>query len=106
MHAPKAPIAEREVTITRVFDAPRELVFSMWTDAKHLAAWWGPHGFDNPKCEADPRPGGKLLIHMRAPDGGVHPMGGVFHEVTPHERIVFSSHVEQAMARIKADAAD
>jgi uncharacterized protein YndB with AHSA1/START domain/ketosteroid isomerase-like protein len=88
------PVTQREVTITRTFAAPRELVFSMWTDAKHLAAWWGPHGFDNPKCEADPRPGGKLLIHMRAPDGSVHPMGGVFHEIAPHERIVFSSYVE------------
>jgi uncharacterized protein YndB with AHSA1/START domain/ketosteroid isomerase-like protein len=88
------PVAEREVTVVRTFDAPRDLVFIMWTDAKHLAAWWGPHGFDNPKCEADPRPGGKLLIHMRAPDGGVHPMGGVFHDVTPPERIVFTSYVE------------
>lgn len=88
------PVAEREVTITRVFAAPRPLVFSMWTDAKHLAQWWGPHGFDNPKCEADARPGGKLLIHMRAPDGGVHQMGGIFYEVTPHERIVFTSYVD------------
>jgi uncharacterized protein YndB with AHSA1/START domain/ketosteroid isomerase-like protein len=87
-------VAEREVTITRVFDAPRELVFSMWTEAKHLAAWWGPHGFTNPKCEADPRPGGKLLIHMRAPDGNLHPMGGVYDEVTPYSRIVFRSFVE------------
>src|SRR3954447_26430794 len=87
-------VAEREVTITRVVDAPGELVFSMWTDAKHLAAWWGPHGFDNPKCEVDPRPGGRILIHMRAPDGGVHPLGGVYDEVTPHSRIVFRSFVE------------
>src|SRR3954467_2802437 len=87
-------VAEREVTITRVFDAPRELVFSMWTNAKHLAAWWGPHGFTNPKCEADPRPGGKLLIHMRAPDGNLHPMGGVYDEVTPYSRIVFRSFVD------------
>jgi len=90
----KPPIAEREVTITREFDAPRELVFSMWIDAKHLAKWWGPHGFDNPHCEVDPRPGGKILIHMRAPDGGVHPMGGVYNEIVPHERIVFTSYVE------------
>ena len=88
------PVAEREVTITRVYDAPRALVFSLWTDAKHLAKWWGPHGFTNPRCEADPRPGGKLLIHMQAPDGGVHPMGGIYHEVVPHERIVFTSYVE------------
>jgi PhnB protein len=90
----KPPIAEREVTITREFDAPRELVFSMWIDAKHLARWWGPHGFDNPHCEVDPRPGGKILIHMRAPDGGVHPMGGVYDEIMPFDRIVFTSYVE------------
>ncbi len=94
MNFSKAPIAEREVTITRVFDAPRALVFSMWTDAKHLARWWGPHGFDNPRCEADPRPGGKILIHMRGPDGGVHAMGGVYNEIVRHERIVFTSYVE------------
>jgi len=94
MNAAKAPIAEREVTITRVFEAPRALVFSMWTDAKHMAAWWGPHGFDNPVCEADPRPGGKILIHMRGPDGGVHPMGGIYDEIVPHERIVFTSFVD------------
>lgn len=90
----KTPLATREVTITRVFDAPRALVFSMWTDAQHLARWWGPHGFDNPVCEVDPRPGGKLLIHMRGPDGGVHPMGGVFDEIAPPERIVFTSFVD------------
>jgi uncharacterized protein YndB with AHSA1/START domain/ketosteroid isomerase-like protein len=90
----KKPVAEREVTITRVFAAPRPLVFSMWTDARHLAAWWGPHGFDNPHCEADPQPGGTILIHMRAPDGNIHPMGGTYHEIVPHERIVFTSFVE------------
>lgn len=88
------PVVQRDVTITRVYDAPRELVFSMWTDPKHLAKWWGPHGFTNPRCEIDPRPGGQMLIHMQAPDGGVHPMGGVYEEVVPHERIVFMSYVE------------
>ena len=88
------PVAEREVTITRIYDAPRELVFSMWTDARHLAKWWGPHGWTNPRCEADARPGGKILIHMQGPDGVPHPMGGEFHEVVPHERIVFTSFVE------------
>ena len=82
------PVAQREITITRTFDAPRALVFSMFTDAKHLAAWWGPHGWTNPKAEADPRPGGRILIHMQGPDGSTHPMGGVFDEILPHERIV------------------
>src|SRR5437764_14451728 len=88
------PVAQREITIARTFDAPRALVFSMFTDAKHLAAWWGPHGWSNPKAEADPRAGGKILIHMQAPDGTVHPMGGVFDEIVPHERIVFTSFVD------------
>ncbi len=49
---------EQELVLTRVFDAPRELVFKVWTDPKHVAQWWGPHGFTNPVCELDLRPGG------------------------------------------------
>src|SRR5262249_39089110 len=70
----RKPVAERELTFVRTFDAPRDLVFSMWTDPKHLAQWWGPHQFDNPVCEADARAGGALLIHMRGPDGSIHVM--------------------------------
>lgn len=81
-----------ELTITRVFDAPRELVFKAWTDPRILAQWWGPKGFTNPVCELDVRPGGAILIHMRAPDGTVFPNKGVFHEVTPPERLVFSTY--------------
>jgi PhnB protein len=94
MNFSKTPVAEREITVTRVFAAPRALVFSMFTDAKHLAAWWGPHTWDNPVCEADARPGGKILIHMRAPDGSAHPMGGVYHEIVPHDSIAFTTFVE------------
>jgi uncharacterized protein YndB with AHSA1/START domain/ketosteroid isomerase-like protein len=94
------PVAQRTVTLTRVYDAPRELVFSLWTDAKHLARWWGPHGFTNPRCEADPRPGGRILIHMQAPDGTAHPMGGVFREIVPHERIVLETFVDGPNGRI------
>lgn len=82
---------EREVTITRVFDAPRELMFRIWTDPEHLARWWGPHGFTNPVCEVDLRTGGKLLIHMRGPDGVTYPMTGTFQEIVPPERLVFLS---------------
>jgi uncharacterized protein YndB with AHSA1/START domain len=81
---------ERELTLTRVLDAPRELVFRLWTDPKHLAQWWGPMGFTNPECEMDARPGGALRIVMRAPDGTDYPMIGTYHEVTPPERLVFS----------------
>jgi uncharacterized protein YndB with AHSA1/START domain len=83
--------ARREVTITRVFDAPRDLVFRMWTQAEQVAQWWGPKGFTNPVCEMDARPGGALRIVMRAPDGTTYPMIGVFQEVVPPERLVFSN---------------
>ena len=82
---------KREVKLTRTFDAPRSLVFKAWVDPKHLASWWGPHGFTNPVCEADAKPGGAIRIDMRAPDGAVFPMTGTFHEVTPPERLVFTS---------------
>ncbi len=76
--------------ITRTFDSPRELVFKAWTDPKHVTQWWGPHGFTNPVCELDVRPGGAIRIHMRGPDGTVYPMTGTFHEVVEPERLVFA----------------
>jgi uncharacterized protein YndB with AHSA1/START domain len=81
----------QELVLTRVFDAPRELVFKAWTDPKLVAQWWGPRGFTNPVCELDVRPGGAILIHMRGPDGTVYPMTGVYQEVVEPERIVFTS---------------
>jgi len=80
-----------EVTLVRTFDAPRELVWRAWTEPKMLARWWGPRGFSNPVCEADVRVGGKLLIHMQAPDGTVYPMTGTFDEVAEPECLVFRS---------------
>jgi uncharacterized protein YndB with AHSA1/START domain/ketosteroid isomerase-like protein len=88
------PVASRQIKVMRTFATPRVLVFSMFTDAKHLAAWWGPHCFTNPVCEVDARPGGRIRIHMQAPDGDVHPMGGIFHEVVPHDRLVFTTFVD------------
>ena len=88
------PSATREVTLTRDFDAPPSLVFQMWTEAKHLAKWWGPHGFTNPVCDIDARPGGAIRIHMRAPDGVVYPMTGTFREVVPPKRLVFMAVAE------------
>ena len=53
-----APVDTLAMEFTREFDAPREVVFRAWTDPVRLAQWWGPHGFSNPVCELDPRPGG------------------------------------------------
>ena len=84
-------LANRELVITRTFDAPREIVFKMWTDPRHMAQWWGPHGFTNPVCELDVRPGGAIRIDMRGPDGTVYPMTGIFQEIAKPERLVFTA---------------
>lgn len=85
------PLAEREVTITRLFEAPRAVVFKAWTDAEQLAQWWGPKGFTNPVCEIDARVGGAIRIHMRGPDGSIYPMKGEIREIVPPERLVFTN---------------
>lgn len=82
---------KQELALTRVFDAPRSLVFKAWTDPKRLAQWWGPSHFTNPVCDVDARAGGSIRIHMRAPDGTVYPMTGRFEEIVEPEKIVFSS---------------
>ena len=81
----------QELVLRRVFDAPRDLVWKVWTDPAHLGQWWGPKGFTNPRCEWDARPGGTIHIDMQAPDGVVYPMSGVFQEVVERERLVFVS---------------
>jgi uncharacterized protein YndB with AHSA1/START domain len=81
----------QELITTRVFDVPREVVFRAWTDPERLKRWWGPKGFTNPVCEVDARPGGAIRIHMRAPDGVVYPMTGVFREIVEPEKLVFVS---------------
>lgn len=79
----------REVTIDRVFAAPRELVFDCMTRSEHLEKWWGPHGFDVPFCESDARPGGKVRIDMRGPEPyGTNPVQGEFEVVDRPERLV------------------
>lgn len=83
--------AQQELVMTRIFDAPREVVFKAWTDPERLKLWWGPTGFTNPVCELDVRPGGAIRIHMRAPNGIVYPMTGVYREIVEPERLVFSS---------------
>jgi uncharacterized protein YndB with AHSA1/START domain len=81
--------SEWDLVITRVFDAPRRLVWKVWSDPAHIVQWWGPKGFTNPRCEWDPRPKGSIRIDMRGPDGTIYPMNGVFQEIVEPERIVF-----------------
>ena len=81
--------SEWDLIITRVFDAPRSLVFNAWTDVRHTAQWWGPKGFTVRAAKMDFRPGGGYHYCMRSPDG--HDMWGkfVYREIVEPERIVF-----------------
>jgi len=82
---------ERELHMSRIIDARPGRVFRAWIDPREVAQWWGPHGFTNPVCELDARPGGRIRIDMTAPEGTVYPMKGLFHEITPNERIVVTT---------------
>ena len=84
---------KNELVITRVFDAPRELVFEDWTDPAHVAEWWGPHGFKTTVQEMDVRAGGRWRYSMRGPDGIDYAFDGVFLEVVKPERLVFEGSI-------------
>jgi uncharacterized protein YndB with AHSA1/START domain len=88
---PAALPMERELVITRVFDAPRELVFRAWTDPQHMARWWGPKDFTNRVEKMNVRPGGVWRIIMCAPDGAEYPSQGIYREIVPPERLVFTN---------------
>jgi uncharacterized protein YndB with AHSA1/START domain len=81
---------ERAIAITRIFDAPRSRVFAAWTDAEHLAHWFGPKSFTVPSCETDPRPGGAFRVCMRSPQGDDYWVRGVFREFVAPERLVIA----------------
>lgn len=92
--------SDREIVITRVFDAPRELVFEAWTDPKHITQWWGPKGFTTRVTQLDLRPGGKWRYVMIGPDGTEYPATGTFREIIPPERIVTSDEFDEGFEKV------
>jgi uncharacterized protein YndB with AHSA1/START domain len=88
-HPTDAP-TERDLVITRVFDAPRDLVWKAWTEPEHMKRWWGPQHFTAPVCKIDLRVGGTYLYCMRSPEGQDYWGTGVYREVVPLERIVYT----------------
>jgi uncharacterized protein YndB with AHSA1/START domain len=79
---------ERVLIITRIFDAPRELVWKAWTEPERMVKWHGPRGFTSTVERSDFRPGGAYRIHMRGPENDEHWTQGVFHEIVAPERLV------------------
>jgi uncharacterized protein YndB with AHSA1/START domain len=85
-----SPTADREIVITRMLDAPRELAWQAMTDPAHVVQWWGPRGFTTTIERMDVRPGGVWTHVMHGPDGTDYPNHSVFTEVVYPERIVFA----------------
>lgn len=99
-----------EFTLTRVFGAPRDLVWRAWTDPAMLGGWFGPHGFTCPVCNVDLRVGGRYRIVMRSPQGQDYPITGSYVEIAPPERLVLTvettEHPPEWHAAVAAARAD
>jgi len=89
-----ASTADREIAVTRVFDAPRALVWKVWTEPNHIALWWGPKGFTNTIHKMDVKPGGIWEFIMHGPDGVDYPNKVKYLEVKEPERLLYD-HGEQ-----------
>jgi uncharacterized protein YndB with AHSA1/START domain len=94
-----AALAERELVVSRILDAPRRLVFQAWIEPEQAARWWGPQGFTTLSCEMDVRPGGAFRVGMRSPEGTDHWKRGVYREVVAPERLVFTYAWEDAAGK-------
>ncbi|WP_028612708.1 SRPBCC family protein [Paenibacillus harenae] len=92
--------AEKEFVITRVLNAPRELVFKVWTEAEHMAHWWGPKGLTLSVVKLDLQPGGIFHYIMRTPDGDEMWGRFLYREIVAPERIVFVNSFSDAEANI------
>jgi uncharacterized protein YndB with AHSA1/START domain len=92
----EAASMDRELVITRTFEAPRHRVFQAWTEPSQVARWWGPQGFTTTHCDMDIRPGGAFRVCMRSPEGADYWKQGVYREIVEPERLVFTFAWEDA----------
>ncbi|HEY3694144.1 SRPBCC family protein [Phenylobacterium sp.] len=90
------PAVGHDLTLTRIFDAPPEKVWRAWTDPTVLPRWFAPRPWTTSRVEIDVRPGGSSLIVMRDPQGTDYPNPGVYLEVTPNRRLVFTDAYTEA----------
>ncbi|MEJ0049322.1 MAG: SRPBCC family protein [Rhodospirillales bacterium] len=86
-------IKPKPLVIARSFSAPRDLVFRAWSSAEHMKRWFSPEGYSVPDAEIDFRPGGVCAICMRSPDGQDFWSRGEYIEISPHDRLVFTTGV-------------
>ncbi len=90
----KQSIKPEPLVISRRFDAPRGLVFKAWSSAEHMKRWFSPIGYTVPEAEIDFRPGGVCAICMRSPEGHDFWSHGTYIEISPPERLVFTSGIK------------
>jgi uncharacterized protein YndB with AHSA1/START domain len=95
--------SDREIVMTRVFDAPRDLVFEAHTSCEHLAHWWGPRKYELGSCEIDFRPGGAWRMVHRSSDGAEFGFHGEFREIVRPERIVWTFEYEGMPGHVSVD---
>ena len=95
--------SNREIVMTRTFDAPRDLVFEAHSSCEHLSRWWGPRRYEIVSCEVDFRSGGAWRIVHRGPDGEEHGFRGEYREIVPPERIVWTFEYEGMPGHVSVD---
>lgn len=88
-----------DLVIVREFDAPRDLVWDVWTQPDHIEKWWGPRGFDTRVTSVDLRVGGMWHYVMIGPDGNEYPVMGVFSEIDPPKKIVTTDEFDEAYVK-------
>ncbi len=91
-----APSSDRELVLSRIISAPRASVYQAWTNPDLLKQWFAPLPWTTPRAEMDVRPGGASLVVMKGPDGVEFPNPGLFLEVVPNEKLVFTDAYTQA----------
>ena len=85
-----APSSDRELVLARIIDAPRASIWRCWTEPELVTQWFVPKPWSVPRAEMDVRPGGSSLIVMADPDGNEYPNPGVYLDVVPKEKLVFT----------------
>jgi len=90
----------RDLVITRFLDAPREKVWKAWTEPDEVKKWWGPAPFTSPSARIDLRVGGRYLLCMRSPEGKDYWSTGVYREIVPNERLVYTDSFADEKGRV------
>jgi uncharacterized protein YndB with AHSA1/START domain len=98
--------SDREIVLTRSFEAPRALVYEAFSKPEHVGQWWGPAGATLPVCEMDFRPGGRWRFVSHESDGNDYAFRGEYREIVPPERIVWTFEFEGMPGHVSVESID